>query len=315
MAEAFIRDNVVDTIRKLNQMTGIPLKIMLKWLNLSTSKYHDWVRRYNQENSHNANIPKANWLLNWERKAIIEYSLKHIGEGYRRLTYMMLDENVVAVSPSSVYRVLKRAGLLNKWNKVKKSSKGHGFDQPEKPHEHWHIDIKYVNFNGTFLFLIDIIDGYSRYIVHHELRTHMQESDVQITVQKALEKYKGVNPRLITDNGTQFISKDFTEYLRLVGMQHIRTSIAYPQSNGKIERFHRSVNEECLQKKPMIDLVDARLQVFKYIEFYNNVRLHSSLNYLTPDDYMADRIEIRLKEREEKLNAAILNRVQVRKAS
>ncbi len=84
---------------------------------------------------------------------------------------------------SITYRVLKSAGLLNRWNKVKKSIKGNGFDQPTMPHQHWHANIKYVNFRGTFLFLISVIYGYSRYIVHHELRTNMQEYDVQITIQ------------------------------------------------------------------------------------------------------------------------------------
>lgn len=287
---------------------------MLNWINIGTSKYHDWISRYNQANSHNCKMPKSNWLLEWECKAIRDYAGKHIGEGYRRLTYMMLDENVVAVSPSSVYRVLKRAGMLNKWNKVKNSGKGRGFEQPLKPCEQWHIDIKYVNFKGTFLFLISIIDGYSRYIVHHELRAHMQTSDVQITVQRALEKHKGEKPRLITDNGAQFISKDFTEYLRLSGLQQARTSIAYPQSNGKIERFHRTIHEECIQKRSLINLDDARLQIFKYIESYNKERLHSSLNYLTPEDYLLGRVEARLHVRELKLQIAAEQRHYSRKA-
>ncbi len=227
---------------------------------------------------------------------------------------MMLDENVVAVSPSSVYRTLKKAGMLNRWNKVKTSGKGKGYKQPCKPLTEWHIDIKYVNFKGTFLFLISIIDGYSRYIIHHELRTHMQEHDVQLTVQRALEKYPGIKPRLITDNGSQFISKDFTEYMRQVGLQQIRTSVAYPQSNGKIERFHRTIHVECLQKKSLINIDDANQQIFKYIDFYNKKRLHSSLNYLTPEDYLLDRVDEKLSVRDKKLEAAANNRIQVRMA-
>lgn len=308
------RDNIIDTVKQMHNLTEIPVKYILKWIRLDTSKYHQWEGRYKEENKHNFNVPKKNWLLDWEKKAIIDYAGKHIGEGYRRLAYMMLDENVVAVSPSSVYRVLKKAGMLNKWNKVKSSSKGKGYNQPGKPHEQWHIDIKYVNYKGTFLFLINIIDGYSRYIVNHELRTHMQEYDVEITIQKAIEKFPGVKPRVITDNGTQFISKDFSEYLRFVGLQHIRTSIAYPQANGKIERFHRTVHEECLQKSSLLDLDDARKQIFKYIEFYNKKRLHSALNYLTPEDYLLGRVDERLKDRERKLKDAVNNRYNVRKA-
>jgi putative transposase len=304
----------VETLKKMHRLTEISMKTLIIWIGIASSKYYDWEKRYGIENNHNGKIPKSNWTLPWERDAIIEYARKHLGEGYRRLCYMMLDENVVAVSPSSVYRILKKAGLLNKWNKVK-SSKGHGYIQPTKSHQEWHTDIKYVNFKGSFLFLISVIDGYSRYIVHHELRAHMQEFDVQITIQRALEKQPGVKPRLITDNGSQYISKDFMEYMRLEGLQHVRTSIAYPQSNGKIERFHRSVHEECIEKKSFIDLIDAELQISNYIAFYNKKRLHSALYYLTPEDFLEGRVEARLQERQRKLDEAVARRYEVRKAS
>jgi len=228
---------------------------------------------------------------------------------------MMLDDNIAAVSPSTTYRVLKSAGLLNPWNKVRKSTKGNGFDQPTMPHQHWHTDIKYVNFRGTFLFLISVIDGYSRYIVHHELRMSMQEFDVQITIQRALEKYPLVKPRLITDNGSQFISKDFAEYLKQAGLQHIRTSIAYPQSNGKIERYHRTIHEECLMTKSLIDLDDARRQIAEFIDYYNTKRLHSSLFYLTPDDFLNGNITEKLEARNIKLQSAKRARYEVKNVS
>lgn len=89
----------------------------------------------------------------------------------------------------------------------------------------------------------------------------MQEYDIEITIQRALEKYPSYKPRIISDNGPQYISKDFAEYLKIVGLQHIRTSIAYPQSNGKIERYHRTIHEECLMKKSLINLKDAHKQI------------------------------------------------------
>ena len=228
---------------------------------------------------------------------------------------MMIDEDIVAVSPSTTYRVLKTAGLLNKWNKLKKSSKGNGFIQPTAPHEHWHTDIKYVNFQGTFSFLISVIDGYSRFIVHHELRRSMQEFDVQITIQRALEKYPEAKPRIISDNGSQYISKDFAEFIKHAGLQHIRTSVAYPQSNGKIERYHRTINQECLRTKSLINLDDAREQVGEFVEFYNTIRLHSSLFYLTPEDFLLNRIDEKINERNLKLNKAKINRYEVKNVS
>lgn len=292
--------------------TDTPLNKLLGIIGINSSKYYSWIERHEQPNNHNGFIPKKHWILDWEREAIINYARLHSGEGYRRLTYMMIDDNIVAVSPSTTYRVLKSAGLLNRWNKVKKSSKGSGFEQPSLPHQHWHTDIKYVNFRGTFLFLISVIDGYSRYIVHHELRMSMQEFDVQITLQRSLEKYPDAKPRIITDNGSQFISKDFAEYLKQAGLQHIRTSIAYPQSNGKIERYHRTIHEECFSSKSMINLEDARKQVAGYIDYYNKERLHSSLFYLTPDDFLNDRISEKIEIRNAKLQSAKNARYEVR---
>jgi transposase InsO family protein len=295
--------------------TNTPVNKLLDLIGISSSKYYSWITRFEQPNNHNRIIPKKHWILDWEREAIINYAGTHIGEGYRRLTYMMMDDDIAAVSPSTTYRVLKSMGLLNRWNKVKKSSKGNGFEQPTSVHQHWHTDIKYVNFRGTFLFLISVIDGYSRYIVHHELRMNMQEYDIEITVQRALEKYPFARPRLITDNGSQFISKDFAEYLKQAGLQHIRTSIAYPQSNGKIERFHRTIHEECLMTKSLIDLDDARKQIAEYIEYYNTKRLHSSLFYLTPDDFLNGRISEKLIERNTKLMLAKKARYEVKNVS
>lgn len=299
----------------INRLTNIAVKDLNRMIGISPSKFYQWKNRTGEANHHNATVPKSKWILDWEKQLIIRYAKNHHGEGYRRLAYMMLDENVVAVSPSTVYRVLKANNMLNRWNKVKSKAKGTGFEQPTRPHEHWHIDIKYVNFKGTFIFLIDIIDGYSRFIVNHELRLNMQEYDVQLTLQKALEKFPGVKPRIISDNGTQFISKDFTEYLRFAGLTHIRTSICYPQSNGKIEKLHSTINQECLSRSSFINLEDAKNQIQKFVDFYNTKRLHSSLYYLTPEDFLLNRIEERLNEREQKLQQAKQNRNRVRNVS
>lgn len=295
--------------------TNISQKHLLSMIGISTSKYHTWIPKYENPKNHNGKQPKRHWILDWEREAIIDYAKTHSNEGYRRLTYMMLDENVVAVSPSTTYRVLKGKGLLNIWNRTKKSTKGTGFIQPGKPHEHWHTDIKYVNFKGTFLFLISVIDGYSRYILHHELRMSMQEYDVQITIQRALENYPGAKPRLISDNGPQYISKDFAEFIKLAGLQHVKTSIAYPQANGKIEIFHKTINNECLKTTSLIDLDDARKQIAAFIKKYNSQRLHSSLFYLTPEDFLFGRVDEKLKQRNAKLEQAKLHRYEVRNAS
>jgi putative transposase len=303
-----VRDSVADYIETMTSRSTIPVTTLIRWVGIAPSKYYGWVNRRGCINHHNGKIVREHWLLPWEYQRIIAYYEAHREEGYRRLTYMMLDENIVAVSPATTYRVLSSAGLLKRWNTNTGAAISDGFQQPLGIHEHWHTDIKYVNFRGTFLFLISVIDGYSRYIVHHELRMSMQAFDVQLTVQRALEKHPAVSPRIISDNGSQFLAKDFAEFLRARGLQHVRTSIAYPQSNGKIERFHRTASEECLRKSSFVDLDDARRLIAKYIERYNTKRLHSSLYYLTPADFLLGRVKERLQERENKYARARLTR-------
>ena len=226
----------------------------------------------------------------------------------------MLDEGVVAVSPTTVWRVLNKAGLLKRWNK-KTSSKGNGFNQPTRPHQHWHIDISCVNISSTFYHLISIIDGYSRYIVHWEIRESMKEFDVEIVLQRAIEKFPGENPRVISDNGPQFISRDFKEFIRISGMTHVRTSPYYPQSNGKKERWYQTVKKECIRPQTPLNLDDARRVVGKYVEHYNDVRLHSSIGYVPPKARL-EGIEKRIfDERDRKLEAARAIRKAMRQAS
>ncbi len=98
-------------------------------------------------------------------------------------------------------------------------------------------------------------------------------------------------PRIICDNGPQFIAKDFKEFIRISGMTHVRTSPFYPQSNGKIERWHKLLKGECIRPGTPLSLEDARHLVEGYVEHYNNVRLNSAVGYITPNDVLAGRQE------------------------
>ena len=216
---------------------------------------------------------------------------------------MMLDQDVVAVSPASVYRVLKQAGCLSRRG-FKPSKKGTGFVQPLRPHEHWHVDISYLNIGGTFYYLCSVLDGCSRLIVHWEIREQMTEQDVETILQRGRERFPGVTPRIISDNGPQFIAKDFKEFIRICGMTHVRTSPYYPQSNGKLERWHGSIKSECIRPGVPLSLDDARRLVSRYVEHYNQVRLHSAIGYLAPADKLAGREREIFDARDRKLETA-----------
>lgn len=313
-AEPDVRDQVIDYIRYWSDKTGIKATKMVRWIGIHRSKYYDWASRYGEVNEHNAWIPRDFWLADWEKQAIIAYYHDHPLEGYRRLTYMMMDDDIVAVSPSSVYRVLSGAGLLSRWNH-KASKKGAGFQQPLKGHEHWHIDISYINIRGTFYYLCSILDGFSRYIVHWEIRESMTEADVEIILQRAREAFPDASPRMISDNGPQFVSKDFKEFIRISGMTHVKTSPYYPQSNGKLERYHKTIKGTCIRVKTPLSLADARDIVADFVDHYNTERLHSGIGYITPKDKLEGRAEAILAGREAKLAAAREARKAKRKAS
>ena len=312
--EPDLRDEAVDFVGKWSEKTERSARKLVGWLGIARSTYNDWKKRYGKVNEHNGLIPRDHWLEAWEKEAIVGFHLDHPDEGYRRLTYMMLDHDIVACSASSVYRVLQSAGLLARWNRTP-SKKGTGFQQPLKPHEHWHTDISYINIHGTFYYLCSVLEGFSRQIIHWEIRESMTQAEVEIVLQRAREKFPDARPRIISDNGPQFIAKDFKEFIRISGMTHVRTSPYYPQSNGKLERFHGTLKSDCIRPGTPLNLEDARRIVEHFVIRYNTVRLHSAIGYITPKDKLEGRAEGIQAERERKLAAARQRRAQMRRAS
>ncbi len=244
----------------------------------------------------------------------MNFHSEHPLEGYRRLPFMMPDADGVAASPSSVYRVLRAAGLLERQN-VQPSKKGTGFAQPLRPHGHWHVDVAYLSVGGTFYHLCSIPDGCSRYIVHWEIRGAMKEGEVETIIQRAREKFPGEAPRIISDNGPQSIAKDFKEFIRVRGMTHMRTSAYYPQSTGKIERWHRTIKGDCIRTQTPLSLEDARRVVAGYVGYANHTRRHSAIGSITPKDTLAGKGEAVFAERDRKLENARAGRKARRPAA
>ena len=304
----------MDCVRYWCERSQVRKGQLVKWIGLGSSKFYDWQSRYGQATEHNANIPRDHWLEDWERRAIVQGFRAHRDDSYRRLTYLLMDADVVAVSPSTTYRVLKSAGLLQRWNQAK-SRKGTGFHQPEWPHEHWHIDISYINICGTFYYLCSILDGASRYLVHWELRESMRVADVEVVLQRAHEKFPLETPRIISDNGPQFIAKDFKGFIRVSGMSHVRTSPYYPQSNGKLERWHKTLKQDCIRPHVPLSLENARCQVAAFVRDYNERRLHSVIGYVTPLDKLLGRDKDVFAARDQKLDEARQRRAERRRVA
>lgn len=272
---------MVDSVERLCKLTGLPRYPMIAHLGIVRTKYFDWVKRQGTPTRHNAAVPRDFWITPEEKEAILAYHAAHPLDGYRRLSMMMLDASVASVSPATVYRILRQANVIDK-HPESTSTRGRGFVQPQNPHAHWHVDVTYINICGTFYYLCSVLDGFSRAIVHHSLREKMTSADVEAIIQKACERHPESRPRIISDNGPQFVAKDFKTFIRLTGMTHVRTSPYYPQSNGKIEAWHKNMKNRTIRNISPRDFPHACEMVAAFVVNYNENRLHSALGYITP---------------------------------
>jgi putative transposase len=136
------------------------------------------------------------------------------------------------------------------------------------------------------------------------IREAMTEQDVEVVLQRGRELHPMARPRIISDNGPQFIAKDFKEFIRLAGMTHVRTAPYYPQSSGKLERWHKTIKADAIRVSPPSSLAEARALVARFVAYYNGVRLHSAIGYIAPNDFLAGRAETIWAERDRKLEAA-----------
>ena len=213
-----MRDQIVDHIGYWHKRAEFPVYWMLGLIGLTERKFYEWKERYGKANLHNGSIPRDFWLTEQEQAAIVEYAVIRESAGYRRMCYEMMDAGVVAVSPSSVYRVLKKNDLMDRPERPGPTRKGTGFEQPLKAHEHWHTDISFLNICGTFYYLCAILDGYSRKIIGYGVGQTMTEADIELIIEQAKEEYPEARPRIISDNGPQFIARDFKEFIRISGI-------------------------------------------------------------------------------------------------
>jgi len=290
-------------IETTTKRSNWPLGRVLKVLGLKGATYFSWKKnlktgRLEDKRPVRVQLDK---LLPEEEQAIKEYALSHPKDGYRRLAYMMMDEDKAYCCPSSVYRVLSENDLLCRWKPS--SLEGVPMEKPTQPNQRWHTDIMYLWVEGRWYFFVGVLDGYARYIVHWELLTSMRSDDVSLVVHRALEKVPGCRPEIISDNGAQFTSKEFRNLIKRFQLHHITIRMQHPESNGVIERLHRNLREG-ISEKELKNLGRAREIIAGWVYHYNNVRLHAGIDYLRPKDYYAGNPEQLLQERKDKLEKA-----------
>ena len=303
-----IRQTIEDEIKSYMSKTELSLKTLLKYAGISDRTWREWRQRRGIETCHNNNIPKSYHLTPNEVNAIIAYCTNNSLKGYRVQCWEMVDKNVAFVSCSSVYNIIKRYGLNKKWAEATEMKK-QGFDQPKSVHEQWHIDFSYIKIGGVFYYFLGILDGYSRKILNWKLCKNMEGINAEILVAQTKELYTDADGvRIISDNGSQFISKDFKELIIFLNFGHTFTSANHPQSNGKLERFNRTLKTEHVRRSAYIDYHDACNSMARWITYYNNERLHGAISYLTPNDIFYGNMKKRLAERKAKLHTATIKR-------
>lgn len=289
--------------------TGWTIRRVCKRLGLPRARYYAWRRRAKRDRLQDARSVGVCYhqILPEEKTAAVTYALSHPRDGYRRLAWQMVDEDVAYLSPSSVYRILDDADLLYRWKRSRRS--GEPPARPTRPNERWHTDLMYLRVEDSWYFLVTVLDAYSRYVVHWELLSSMTAADVRLVVQEALER-TGADPQLVTDNGSQFTAKDFKQMVRIFELEHIRIRTYRPESNGLLERFHRSTRE-ALSEQELHNLSRARILIGLWVDHYNEKRLHAALHYLPPAEYYRGEPEARIAERKAKLEQARQRRERI----
>ncbi len=259
--------------------SGWPVYRTLAALGVPRSVYYAWIARECLEDRVGKPC-RAYELLPEEHSVICAFALRYPKIGYRKLTWMMVDAQVACVGESTVYRTLSDADLLSRWKRSETSSGEYHF-RPNAPNQQWHTDVMYVWVAARFYFLLNFIDAYSRYSVHHKLLINLNGQSVATELQAALEATGGATPRVVHDHGSEFVNRDVAAVIKTHNLIDIKTRPRHPESNGIVERFNGTVRDESdndygdnyLQAEAIID---------KLMHHYNEERLHATLGYMTP---------------------------------
>ena len=293
-------------IIRLVEESDLGARRTLKELGIPRSTFYNWYERFRMGGSKGLEPRKPDRKHYWNkipdtvRGKVIDLALEVPELSPRELACKMTDEQQYFISESSVYRILKSAGLI--------TSPAYVLMQADKQFEHptrrinelWQTDFTYLKvINWGWYYLSTILDDFSRYIIAWNLSPTMRAPDAERTIAKALLE-SGVDrahrPRLLSDNGSCFISEELHDFLQEEGIKHLRGRPYHPQTQGKIERYHRTMkNVVKLEHYYFPGELKARIREF--VDYYNHQRYHESLNNLTPADVYFGRAEEILQRR------------------
>jgi len=282
---------------------------IFKDLGLTPSTFYRWLERADNATLADAQVLPERLRLPPtpdEIARVVQYAQVHPLLGYKRLCWAMVDENVAYLRPWSVHAILKEHSLLGR--RAQAILHFERPDEPDHPDQRWHTDLMSLKLNGRWFHLIDVLDAYSRYLVYWEVLLSARADIVTLVAQRAIETLNGRKqvgePEIVHDRGPQFVGHEWRIFIRNAEVGDIPTRAHHPQSNGRIERFHRTTKEEGLSVSDRDDLFRARDALTRWQQYYNHERPHTALHYLRPVDYYRGDPSARLAEREEKLRCA-----------
>jgi putative transposase len=292
--------------------SDLPAKRVLEELGIPRSSFYGWYQVYQKQGlvglgpSYNNKRRQWNQIPEKHRKMVVDLALEFTQLSSRELACKITDETAIFISESSVYRILKENGLITTPQHVLMQAA----DQFKVPtcfvHEMWQTDFTYFKILGWgWYYLSTILDDYSRYIVHWELCENMTTDDVERSVQDALVKTglhkKAWKPKMLSDNGACYISQELKVFLKKREIKHIKGRPLHPQTQGKIERYHRSM-KSVVKLDNYYCPEELRDAISQFVEYYNHFRYHESLENVTPADvYLGRQEAILIRRREIKL--------------
>jgi putative transposase len=284
-------------------------------LELAPSRYYRWRSKYPELEDKKPMARRIlHRLLPEEKEKVVGYALIHPELRHRQLAYRLEREEAVFISPTSCYRVLKHRGLVCAWKPKFITKKEYDF-RTTRPHQMWQIDICYIPVGDCFRYLILILDDYSRYIVHYELSWSMSQEDVKRVVDYALLKAGLIEveekPQLLSDNGPQLVAINFRQYLKGLGITHLRTAYRHPEGKGKIERVFKTIKYEEVFPAEYQSPKEAEEGISRFIQYYNHQRLHQSLSYVTPYERYTGKDQQILSLRKERRKRVAENRKSI----
>lgn len=294
-------------IIKLVDESNVSANRTLKELGIHKSTFYKWYKRYEQGGFDALAPNKRNQNRVWncipqeEKNRVVEIALEKESFTCRELAWYIIDNYKRYISESSVYRILRERGLMPAPKHIVLSASDEFHRKTTHVNEMWQIDFTYFKIIGWGqYYLCTVLDDYSRFIIAWDLCVNMRAEDASKTVEKAISNAGLTNnqmPKLLSDNGSSFIAGDFKTYLKSRGIKPINGAPLHPQTQGKIERYHRTM-KNVVKLDNYYSPEELQRAMAEFVHYYNYQRYHESLKNLTPADVYYRRAGKILKQRE-----------------